>query len=108
MIKDQKIHESDSDDDFNVYEEEMAEKAYDNVMGRLVSRSSVVDRQMGNNLLEDLLLEKSLDLDKFKAVKEVSDAQKSLRQISEEVVMKGKKFENSSLHADDLDQLTEH
>jgi len=104
---DAKLEEGDRDFELNEAEEVMAEKAFDNVMDRLGSRTSVVDRQMGNGLLEDLLLEKSLDLDQFKAGKDVSDAQKSLRQISDDVVVEGNEFEFSQLQADDLDQLSE-
>ena len=62
---------------------EIAEEAYSKVMGKLDSRTSTVDRQMGNDLLEDLLLEKSLDLDKFKGAKPVTREQLSLRQVSD-------------------------
>jgi len=65
---DAKIEGSDENDfNMSLADEKLAAKAYDKVMGRLASRTSLVDRQMGNDLLEDLLLEKSLDLDKFKA-----------------------------------------
>ena len=47
-------------------EEEISQMAYDNVMKRLNQRQSRTESQMGGNLLEDLLLEKSLNLDKFK------------------------------------------
>jgi len=40
-------------------ESELAEKTYQNVMTRLGSRSSKIDSQMGANLFEDFLLEKS-------------------------------------------------
>ena len=40
-------------------ENELAEKTYQNVMTRLGSRSSKIDSQMGANLFEDFLLEKS-------------------------------------------------
>lgn len=64
---------------YDEIQEEIVEETYSKVMGKLDSRTSVVDRQMGNSLLEDLLLEKTLDLDKFKGAKHVPYEQLSLR-----------------------------
>ena len=44
-------------------------------MKKLDKRQSKVESQMGANLFEDLLLEKSFDLDKFHEGKKVSKAQ---------------------------------
>lgn len=71
-------------------------------MGRLNSRTSMVDSQMGVNLLEDMLLEKSHDLDKFKKLERGKKSKKSLKQISDEVIFEGKKFPNSQATTDDL------
>ena len=60
-------------------QEEIAQETYTKIMGKLDSRTSAVDRQMGNSLLEDLLLEKTLDLDKFKSAKPQPYEQLSLR-----------------------------
>ena len=76
-------------------------------MGKLDSRTSTVDRQMGNDLLEDLLHEKSLDLDKFKGAKPVTREQLSLRQVSDKVIETRGKFEISELSVDDLDSMSE-
>lgn len=60
-------------------EEEVSKEAYTFLMNKLDSRTSLTDRQMGNNLFEDLLSEKSYDLDKFKGAKKVSKTHMSLR-----------------------------
>ena len=62
---------------------------------------------MGKNLLEDLLHEKSLDYDKLKEAQPEVDAQKSLEQLTEEVLVKGKEFKSTKLQADDLSTLSE-
>lgn len=76
-------------------------------MGKLKSRSSTVDRQMGTNLLEDLLREKTLDLDSFKGAKSMPEEQLSLRQISDRAMTMGKPFKISQVHPEDLDSLSE-
>jgi len=59
---------------------------------------------MGNNLFEDMLHEKSMDYEKLTAVKPISNAQKSVSQVMDGVILSnGKRFKNSKLSADDLD-----
>ena len=48
------------------------------MMGRLNSRQTKTESQMGNNLLEDLLLEKSFDLDKFRDARAETATKKTL------------------------------
>ena len=76
-------------------------------MGKLKSRSSTVDRQMGNHLLEDLLREKTLDLESFKGAKPMPEKQLSLRQVSDRAIATGKPFKISKVHPEDLDSLSE-
>ena len=72
---------------------ETATQVYGRVMDRLDSRSSKVDRQMGVSLLEDMLLEKSYDLDKFKD--KVHSSRGAIKRITDDVVIEGKKFNSS-------------
>ena len=88
-------------------EEEITKAAYDNVMKHLNKRQSRTESQMGNNLLEDLLLEKSYDLDKFRKEREATESKKTLDQLSDEVLTGGQRFEKSKLNAYDLDGLGE-
>lgn len=88
-------------------ENELAEKTYESLMTRLGSRSTKIDTQMGENLFEDLLLEKSQNLDKFKEAKPVSKTKNSLKKITDQVVFEGKSFVNSKLSADDLVSVSE-
>ena len=82
---------------------ETANNVYGKVMNRLNTRTSQVDSQMGTNLFEDMLLEKSHDLEKFKdKVQRGKNEKKSFKQITDEVLLEGKKFRNSQLSADDL------
>ena len=80
----------------------LAEKTYQKVMGRLDARKSTVDSQMGHDLLEDLLHEKSLDLDKFKEEHPEISSQRELRMTSDRVFLTGKPFKNTELEADEL------
>ena len=58
---------------------------------------------MGNNLLEDLLREKTLDLESFKSSKVLSEEQLSLRQVSDRAIVSGKPFKISQIDPEDLD-----
>ena len=88
-------------------EEAIAKQAYDNVMTRLNKRQSQTESQMGNNLFEDLLLEKSYDLDKFRVDRDTTESKKTLDQLSDQVLTKGQSFKNSKLNEYDLDGLAD-
>ena len=88
-------------------EEEISQMAYDNVMKRLNQRQSRTESQMGGNLLEDLLLEKSLNLDKFKEDRGTTEEREMLDKLSDRVLTQGKQFKKSKLSAHDLDGLNE-
>ena len=77
------------------------------MMSRLNSRQTKTESQMGNNLLEDLLLEKSFDLDKFRDAREETETKKTLNEMSDSVLREGKKFEKSGLRADQLADVSE-
>ena len=62
---------------------------------------------MGNNLLEDLLLEKSFDLDKFRDAREETATKKTLNFMSDAVLRDGRKFKKSGLRADQLADVSE-
>ena len=62
---------------------------------------------MGTNLFEDLLHEKSFDLNRFLMKRPADDAEQSLNQLSEDVVRYGQKFEKTKLGAEDLEYLSE-
>jgi len=47
-------------------------------MSRLNSRQTRTESQMGSNLFEDLLLEKSYDLDKFRTARDETETKKTL------------------------------
>ena len=63
---------------FEPMQYEVAENMYTKVMGKIGGRQSATDSQMGKNLFEDLLIEKSMDYEKLTAAKPVTHAQKSL------------------------------
>ena len=80
---------------------------YDKVMGKLSSRQTILESQMGKNLLEDLLHEKSLNFDELTQAPSNDDTQKSLEKLTEEVLVKCKSFSKSKLQAEDLSSLSE-
>lgn len=84
-------------------------EAYESVMTRLSARQSKTESQMGSKLFENLLLEKSLDLDQFSVLPDLEqgDIQKTLRQTSDEVVLEGKQFKGTKLSIDDLEGVSE-
>jgi len=84
-------------------------EAYESVMTRLSARQSKTESQMGSKLFENLLLEKSLDLDQFSVLPDLEqgDIQKTLRQTSDEVVLEGKQFKGTKLSVDDLEGVSE-
>lgn len=82
--------------------EKIAQEAYDKVMEGLNSRYSKTQRQMGNSLLPDLLLEKAYDLEELRKTENQCPSEKELIRLSDRVIRKGKDFKNSKLKAEDL------
>ena len=86
---------------------DIAEMTYKDVMGKLSKRQTAAESQMGTNLFEDLLLEKSQNLDELRSAKKTTKVQKSLYKASAKAMEKGKRFEKANIKADDLNVVSE-
>ena len=106
-MTEKELKEYQADPSYEPIVDETREDYYKGIMGHLEKRQTTFESQMGNNLFEDLLHEKSLDLEKFLKKRSVDDAEQGLNQLSEDVVRYGQKFEKTKLGAEDLEYLSE-
>ena len=106
-MTDKELKEYQADPSYEPIVDETREDYYKAIMGHLGKRQTTFESQMGNNLFEDLLHEKSMDLTKFMFKRPADDAEQSLNQLSEDVVRYGQKFEKTKLGAEDLEYLSE-
>ena len=106
-MTEKELKEYQADPSYEPIVDETREDYYKGIMGHLEKRQTTFESQMGNNLFEDLLHEKSLDLEKFLKKRPADDAEQGLNQLSEDVVRYGQKFEKTKLGAEDLEYLSE-